>query len=109
MMTDQDPLNIDSLRTSLGPSPKDWNGQVKHHVRRRMMADKYSTKMPSANKYRKDGTALFKLVGGSYHDIEIRSQFPFDPVTFPNGETYVYSDEPMGARSKRHVYILEKE
>lgn len=52
-----------------------------------------------------DGSALFKLVGGKYHDVEIRSFAPWEDVVFPNGDRYTYSDEPFGARSKRHVYM----
>lgn len=86
----------------LGDKPKDWNGRVLWHKKRRAMGA--AIDLPKPNKLRKDATALFKLVGGKYHDIEIRAEFPFDPITFPNGETYEYSSEPFG-RSKRHTYM----
>jgi hypothetical protein len=52
---------------------------------------------------------MFKLVGGKYHDIEVRSYAPWEPIEFPNGDRYVYSDVPFGNRSKRHVYLLEND
>lgn len=91
----------------LGEQPNNWNGRILWHQKRREMGQKIGGQLPKPNSFRpKDATALFKLVGGSYHDIEIRSQFPFDPVTFPNGETYQYSDMSVG-RSKRHVYVKQ--
>lgn len=50
------------------------------------------------------GSALFKLVGGKYHDITVRSFAPFTDIVFPNGDRYTYSDEPISRRSKAHVY-----
>jgi len=61
--------------------------------------------LPSANKARKDGSAVFKLVGGKHHDIKVRMYAPFDetPLVFPNGERYEYSDQPIG-KSKAHYF-----
>jgi hypothetical protein len=78
------------------------------HLERRALIEQQLSNLPSSNEPRKsDGTAKFKLVGGKYHDIEIRVFAPWEPVEFPNGDRYVYSDVPFG-RSKRHVYLLEQ-
>ena len=108
MMTAQ-PSEIEKARRQLGPKTENsWNGSVLYHKRRREVGETYGKNLPKPNEFRpKDVTAKFKLVGGKYHDIEIRAEFPFEPITFPTGETYHYSDEPFGRRSKRHVYILK--
>ena len=62
--------------------------------------------LPKPNKARKDGSAVFKCVGGAYHDIPIRMYAPWTDLIHPTtGERYVYSDEPISTRSKAHIYI----
>ena len=62
--------------------------------------------LPTSNKARSsDGSAMFKLVGGEYHDITVRSYAPWEDIVFPNGDRYRYSPEPVGRRSKAHVYM----
>ena len=80
---------------------------MRHLDRKKLIAEQLS-KLPSTNKPRPaDGSAKFKLVGGKYHDIEIRAYAPWEPILFPNGDRYVYNPEPVGNRSKRHVYMKE--
>ena len=47
---------------------------------------------------------MFKLVGGKYHDVKVRSFAPWEDIVFPNGDRYEYSDEPISRRSKAHIY-----
>ncbi len=97
--------------------------------RRRALIERQLAALPSGNKPRRElvslnkdgkpvhkttgngklvgGSALFKLVGGKYNDMEIRVFAPWEPVVFPNGDTYVYSDEPVSLKSNRHVFICQ--
>ena len=63
--------------------------------------------LPAVNKPRKDGSALFKCVGGPYHDITIRMYAPWVDVILKDGTTYTYSDQPIGQRSKAHIYVCK--
>lgn len=61
--------------------------------------------LPSANKPRaSDGSALFKVVGGSADGYTIRIYLPLHEITFPSGDTYEPS-EPLTKRSKAWIYI----
>ena len=78
------------------------------HLERKKLVDQQLKALPTTNSPRTaDGSAKFKLVGGKYHDIEIRAYAPWQPIVFPNGDRYVYHPHPVGNRSKRHVYMKQ--
>ena len=62
--------------------------------------------LPSANKARSDGSAYFKLVGGDMDGATVRSYAPFEDIPFSFGR-YEYLPEPIGRRSKAHVYVFK--
>ena len=73
---------------------------------RRELVETQLAALPKVNKPRKDGSAVFKCVGGAYHDIPIRMYAPWPELVHPiTGDTYTYSSEPISRRSKAHVYI----
>ena len=104
-----------------------WNEQLKERSAELPLINSQLESLPDANKPKKEmvsktvkkngkanrsvyqigGSALFKLVGGKYHDIEIRAYAPWEPIRFPNGDTYAYHPHPVGNRSKRHVYMKQ--
>ena len=75
------------------------------HIERKKLIQQQLTALPAANKPKeKDGSALFKLVGGKYHDVVVRSYAPWEDIVFPNGDRYEYRPEPITTRSKQHYY-----
>ena len=59
----------------------------------------------TGHKKNQDGSITFKLLGGPYHDMMIRVYKLGEPVTFPNGETYVLHPPAKNSRSKHWVYV----
>jgi hypothetical protein len=72
---------------------------------RKRKIERQLEELPKVNKPRKDGSAVFKLVGGKHHDITVRMYAPFDetPLIFPNGDRYEYCSTPIG-KSKAHYF-----
>lgn len=61
--------------------------------------------LPKANKPRThDNSALFKCVGGQYHDVTIRVFLPHEPLELAPGEIYEVHP-PLGGRSKAMIYL----
>lgn len=52
-------------------------------------------------KKHKDGSILFKLLGGKYHDKSIRMYAPYDVMYFPDGTTYELTPPLNMKKSKK--------
>lgn len=81
-------------------------GQPSMNNREKQALIQQAWEQVKANKPRKlpDGSAKFKLVGGPYHNMEIRAHPPYEEIRFPNGETYELHP-PISPRSKKYVYV----
>ena len=63
--------------------------------------------LPSTNKPRpKDGSAVFKIVGGKQHGVTIRIFLPMHDLEYSNGEIYEPSP-PIGTKSKAWIYLCK--
>lgn len=56
-----------------------------------------------------DGSLRFKLLGGPYHDMQIRSYYPHDEVVFPSGDVYELTPPFNLKRSKKWKFVHNME
>lgn len=59
-------------------------------------------------KTKPDGSILFRMMGGPYHGMTVRTSAPFDRIVFkPNGIVHVYRLRPPHNSKDKWVYAFD--